>query len=296
MRILLFGKNGQVGWELQRALAPLGEVIALSTDSKEYHADFFEPEKLFETIYQIKPNIIVNAAAYTAVDKAENDKDSAQKINADSVAILAKAAQNIGAWLIHYSTDYVFNGRGEKAWQEIDSPDPLSVYGKTKLAGENAIIDGCENYLIFRTSWVYANKGSNFAKTMLNLGKKHNQLSVINDQFGAPTSAELLADCTAHAIRVATKNPHVAGLYHLAATGTTTWYEYAKFVFDEAKKNQIDLIIQNVIPITTIEYPLPAERPHNSRLDINKFEKTFELKLPDWKAGIIRLINETNIK
>ncbi|OTA19164.1 dTDP-4-dehydrorhamnose reductase [Xenorhabdus beddingii] len=296
MRILLFGKNGQVGWELQRALAPLGEVIALSSNSTEYHADFLEPEKLSNTIHQINPNIIVNAAAYTAVDKAESDKDSAQKVNADSVAILAKTAQNIGAWLIHYSTDYVFNGSGEKAWQENDIPEPLSTYGRTKLVGENAIIKNCNKYLIFRTSWVYANKGSNFAKTMLTLGKKHSQLSVINDQFGAPTSAELLADCTAHAIRVALQDSHVAGLYHLTASGTTTWYEYAKLVFDEAQKLQIDLTIENIIPIATTEYPLPAKRPHNSRLNTNKFEKTFGLKLPDWKIGIIRMIDETTIK
>ncbi|MDE9481661.1 dTDP-4-dehydrorhamnose reductase [Xenorhabdus bovienii] len=292
MKILLFGKNGQVGWELQRALAPLGELIALETKSEKYHADFLEPEKLAATIQQINPDIIVNAAAYTAVDKAESDKEAAQKINVDSVAILAKTAQNINAWLIHYSTDYVFNGKGENPWQENDTPAPLSVYGKTKLDGENVIINNCDKYLIFRTSWVYASKGSNFAKTMLNLGKKHNQLSIINDQFGAPTSAELLADCTAHAIRVAIKNPHVAGLYHLTATGTTTWYEYAKLVFKEAQKYQLELSIKNVIPINTVEYPLPAKRPHNSRLNTNKFETTFKLKLPDWKQGVIRTVNE----
>ncbi|MGJ0577781.1 dTDP-4-dehydrorhamnose reductase [Xenorhabdus bovienii] len=296
MKILLFGKNGQVGWELQRALAPLGELIALETKSEKYHADFLEPEKLAATIQQINPDIIVNAAAYTAVDKAESDKETAQKINVDSVAILAKSAQNINAWLIHYSTDYVFNGKGENPWQENDIPAPLSVYGKTKLDGENVIINNCDKYLIFRTSWVYASKGSNFAKTMLNLGKKHNQLSIINDQFGSPTSAELLADCTAHAIRVAIKNPHVAGLYHLTATGTTTWYEYAKLVFNEAQKYQIELSIQNVIPISTAEYPLPAKRPHNSRLNTNKFEKTFKLKLPDWKQGVIRTVNELIIQ
>ncbi|WP_338804096.1 dTDP-4-dehydrorhamnose reductase [Xenorhabdus griffiniae] len=296
MRILLFGKNGQVGWELQRALAPLGEVFALSSTSKEYHADFLKPEKLSDTILQINPNIIVNATAYTAVDKAESDKDSAQKINSDSVAILAKTAQDIGAWFIHYSTDYVFNGSGEIAWQENDTPDPLNIYGETKLAGENAIINSCNNYLIFRTSWVYASKGSNFAKTMLNLGKKHSQLSIINDQFGAPTSAELIADCTAHAIRFVLENPNVAGLYHLTASGTTTWYAYAKLVFDEARKHHVDLKIKNIIPITTAEYPLPAKRPNNSRLNTNKFEKTFGLKLPDWKMGIIRMINEITTK
>lgn len=222
MNILLFGKTGQVGWELQRALAPLGNLIALDVHSTDYCGDFSNPEGVAETVKKIRPDVIVNAAAHTAVDKAESEPEFAQLLNATSVEAIAKAANEVGAWVIHYSTDYVFPGNGDMPWLETDVTAPLNVYGKTKLAGERALQEHCAKHLIFRTSWVYAGKGNNFAKTMLRLAKEREELAVINDQFGAPTGAELLADCTAHAIRVALKKPEVAGLYHLVANGTTT--------------------------------------------------------------------------
>ncbi|HDS4327213.1 TPA: dTDP-4-dehydrorhamnose reductase [Escherichia coli] len=230
MNILLFGKTGQVGWELQRALAPLGNLIALDVHSTDYCGDFSNPEGVAETVRSIRPDIIVNAAAHTAVDKAESEPEFAQLLNATSVEAIAKAANEVGAWVIHYSTDYVFPGTGEIPWQEEDATAPLNVYGETKLAGEKALQEHCAKHLIFRTSWVYAGKGNNFAKTMLRLAKEREELAVINDQFGAPTGAELLADCTAHAIRVALNKPEVAGLYHLVASGTTTWHDYAALV------------------------------------------------------------------
>lgn len=222
MNILLFGKTGQVGWELQRALAPLGNLIALDVHSTDYCGDFSNPEGVAETVKKIRPDVIVNAAAHTAVDKAESEPEFAQLLNATSVEAIAKAANEVGAWVIHYSTDYVFPGTGEIPWQETDATAPLNVYGETKLAGEKALQKHCAKHIIFRTSWVYAGKGNNFAKTMLRLAKEREELAVINDQFGAPTGAELLADCTAHAIRVAVDKPEVAGLYHLVAGGTTT--------------------------------------------------------------------------
>ncbi len=240
MNILLFGKTGQVGWELQRSLAPLGNLIAVDVHSSEYCGDFSNPEGVAETVRRIKPDVIVNAAAHTAVDKAESEAEFAQLLNATSVEAIAKEAAKIGAWVVHYSTDYVFPGNGEEPWRETDATAPLNVYGETKLAGEKALQAHCARHLIFRTSWVYAGKGNNFAKTMLRFAKERTEMSVINDQFGAPTGAELLADCTAHAIRVALKQPDVAGLYHLVASGVTTWHDYAALVFDEARKAGID--------------------------------------------------------
>ena len=193
MNILLFGKTGQVGWELQRALAPLGNLIALDVHSTDYCGDFSNPEGVAETVKKIRPDVIVNAAAHTAVDKAESEPEFAQLLNATSVEAIAKAANEVGAWVIHYSTDYVFPGTGEIPWQETDATAPLNVYGETKLAGEKALQKHCAKHIIFRTSWVYAGKGNNFAKTMLRLAKEREELAVINDQFGAPTGAELLA-------------------------------------------------------------------------------------------------------
>ena len=292
MNILLFGKTGQVGWELQRALAPLGKIIALDVRSEEFCGDFSNPHGVAETVRRIKPDVIVNAAAHTAVDKAESERDFAQLLNATSVEAIAKEAAKINAWLIHYSTDYVFPGTGERPWSETDETAPLNVYGETKLAGENAIQAHCPNHLIFRTSWVYAGKGNNFAKTMLRLAKERSELSVINDQFGAPTGAELLADCTAHAIRTALTNPEVAGLYHLVASGTTTWHDYAALVFEEARKAGIELAIKKLNAVETSAYPTPARRPHNSRLNTAKFQDNFGLVLPDWETGVKRMLAE----
>ena len=292
MNILLFGKTGQVGWELQRSLAPLGNLIAVDVHSSEYCGDFSNPEGVAETVRRIKPDVIVNAAAHTAVDKAESEAEFAQLLNATSVEAIAKEASKIGAWVVHYSTDYVFPGNGEEAWRETDATAPLNVYGETKLAGEKALQANCARHLIFRTSWVYAGKGNNFAKTMLRFAKERTEMSVINDQFGAPTGAELLADCTAHAIRVALKQPDVAGLYHLVASGVTTWHDYAALVFDEARKAGIELAITTLNAVPTSAYPTPACRPNNSRLNTDKFQQNFDLVLPAWETGVKRMLAE----
>lgn len=292
MNILLFGKTGQVGWELQRSLAPLGNLIALDVRSTEYCGDFSDPEGVAETVRRIKPDVIVNAAAHTAVDKAESEAEFAQLLNATSVEAIAKEAAKIGAWVVHYSTDYVFLGNGEKPWRETDATAPLNVYGETKLAGEKALQENCARHLIFRTSWVYAGKGNNFAKTMLRFAKERTEMSVINDQFGAPTGAELLADCTAHAIRVAMKQPEVAGLYHLVAGGVTTWHDYAALVFDEAREAGIELAITKLNAVPTSAYPTPARRPNNSRLNTEKFQQNFDLVLPAWETGVKRMLAE----
>lgn len=292
MNILLFGKTGQVGWELQRSLAPLGNLIAVDVHSSEYCGDFSNPEGVAETVRRIKPDVIVNAAAHTAVDKAESEAEFAQLLNATSVEAIAKEAAKIGAWVVHYSTDYVFPGNGEEPWRETDATAPLNVYGETKLAGEKALQANCARHLIFRTSWVYAGKGNNFAKTMLRFAKERAEMSVINDQFGAPTGAELLADCTAHAIRVALKQPDVAGLYHLVASGVTTWHDYAALVFDEARKAGIELAVTTLNAIPTSAYPTPARRPNNSRLNTDKFQQNFDLVLPAWETGVKRMLAE----
>jgi dTDP-4-dehydrorhamnose reductase len=294
MKILLLGKNGQVGWELQRSLAPLGELIALDRHSTDYCGDLSQPDAVAQTVKTLKPTVIVNAAAYTAVDKAETETELASTINAKAPEALAQAAKQTGAWLVHYSTDYVFNGSGNQAWQETDAVAPLSVYGQSKLAGEQAIQAAEGLHLIFRTSWVYAARGNNFAKTMLRLAKERDQLSVINDQIGAPTGAELLADVTAHAIRSGLKQPELSGLYHLAAAGETSWYNYARYVLDYARQRGIELkTAENAIsPIPTSAYPTPAQRPLNSRLNIEKLQNQFDLKLPDWQQGVERMLAE----
>ncbi|MDO5290476.1 MAG: dTDP-4-dehydrorhamnose reductase [Pseudomonadota bacterium] len=293
MNILLLGKNGQVGWELQRALAPLGQVQALDRAGADgLRGDLAEPESLAATVRALKPQVIVNAAAYTAVDKAESEPELARRINADAPAVLAQEAAACGALLVHYSTDYVFDGSGSTPWQEGDTTGPLSVYGATKLAGEQAIAaSGCA-HLVFRTSWVYARRGGNFAKTMLRLAQTREQLSVINDQWGAPTGAELIADITAHAIAQTRQQPAKAGLYHLAAGGFTTWHEYAKHVIALARKAQsaINIIANEVLPIATSAYPTPARRPHNSRLDTRRLQAAFGLTLPPWQAGVQRML------
>ncbi|HAG9285632.1 TPA: dTDP-4-dehydrorhamnose reductase [Escherichia coli] len=291
MHILLFGKNGQVGWELQRALAPLGHITAVDFDSTDYCGDFSNSAGVAETVRLVKPDVIVNAAAHTAVDKAESEREFAELLNATSVAVIAKEAEALGAWLVHYSTDYVFDGSGERPWVETDVISPLNVYGETKQAGKHGAAL-CSRHLIFRTSWVYAARGANFAKTMLRLGKERREISVINDQFGAPTGAELLADCTAHAIRVAQSKPDVAGLYHLAASGTTTWFDYARLVFDKARDAGVELAVTQLNAVPAGTFPTPAKRPHNSRLDTKKFQRTFDLVLPDWSVGVERMLTE----
>ena len=293
MKILLFGKGGQVGWELQRSLAPLGELIALEFDSTDYCGDFTNLTGLANTVRQVKPDVIVNAAAHTAVDKAESEPELVRTINAIAPGVLADEAEKLGAWLIHYSTDYVFDGSGTTPWKETDATGPLGVYGQTKLEGEQAVAR-CTRHLIFRTSWVYAARGANFAKTMLRLANERDELKVIADQFGAPTGAELLADVTAHAIRTVQTRPELAGLYHLVASGETSWYDYAQFVIAFAKQSgeTIRVTPDAIKPIPTTDYPTPAKRPLNSRLDTTKLKTTFDLQLPDWRDGVRRVLTE----
>jgi dTDP-4-dehydrorhamnose reductase len=294
MKILLFGKNGQLGWELQRSLAPLGEVIALDRHSADFCGDLSNLPGLIETVQTLRPDVIVNAAAHTGVDKAESEPELARLINASAPCVLAQEAQKLGAWLLHYSTDYVFDGSGTQPWQESDTPAPLSVYGQSKLEGEQLIAAHCSKYLIFRTSWVYAARGGNFAKTMLRLAQERERLTVINDQWGAPTGAELLADVSAHAIRSVLKQPGKAGNYHLAASGETTWHGYAKHVLAQAQRAQaaIKIIAKEVAPVPTSAFPTPARRPHNSRLNTAKLQAAFGLTLPPWQQGVDRMLEE----
>jgi dTDP-4-dehydrorhamnose reductase len=296
MKILLFGKNGQVGWELQRSLAPLGEVLALDRRSTPHGGDLSQPERLAQTVRDWRPDVIVNAAAHTAVDKAESEPDLARCLNATAPAALAQAAAEVGAWLVHYSTDYVFNGQGDLPWQEGDATGPLSVYGQTKLEGEQAIAaSGCK-HLIFRTSWVYAARGGNFAKTMLRLAAERERLTVINDQHGAPTGADLIADVTAHAIRqvMANSAPTLAGIYHLVASGETTWHGYASHVISQARNIQPELgmKVSDIAPVPTSAFPTPAQRPLNSRLSTHKLQQAFGLVLPPWQQGVNRMLAE----
>ena len=295
MKILLLGKNGQVGWELQRALAPLGELIALDFDSPgPLVADFSKPESLAATMRAVRPDIVVNAAAHTAVDRCESEPDVARALNADAPAVLAREAAASGAWLLHYSTDYVFDGSGSDFRSEDAPTAPLSVYGRTKLEGETAIrTSGCR-HLILRTSWVYAARGGNFAKTMLKLATERDRLSVIDDQVGAPTGADLLADVSAHALRTAGSRPEVAGTYHVVAAGETTWHAYARHVIEFARQagRPIKVAANAIEPIPTSAYPTPAERPRNSRLDTTKLRRAFGLTLPAWQVGVDRMLTE----
>lgn len=293
MKILLLGCGGQVGWELQRALAPLGEVVALDrAGSDGLCGDLCDAAGLRATLDAVAPDVIVNAAAHTAVDKAESEPELAQRINADAVAMLAEVAARRKAWLVHYSTDYVFDGSGTKPWQEDDATGPLSVYGQTKLAGEQAIRESGCAHLIFRTSWVYAARGANFARTMLRLAGERERLAVIADQIGAPTGADLIADVTAHALRTALHQPDVSGTYHLVAAGETSWHAYAGFVFDTARACGMALKVAEVAPIPTSDYPTPATRPLNSRLDTGKLQSIFGLYLPPWQHGVARMLHE----
>jgi dTDP-4-dehydrorhamnose reductase len=294
MKILLLGKNGQVGWELQRSLAPLGELIALDAGSKELCGDFTDLDSLARTVRSVAPDVIVNAAAHTAVDKAESEPELVRTINALAPGVLAQEAKRANAWLIHYSTDYVFDGSGDKPWLETDATAPLNVYGATKLEGEQLIQHSGCRYLIFRTSWVYGARGGNFAKTMLRLAQARESLTVIDDQIGAPTGADLLADITAHAIRTARQRSELSGLYHLVAGGVTSWHGYASFVLDFARRAGIPLKVapEAIQPVPTSAFPTPAKRPHNSRMDTTKLQHTFDLNLPSWQVGVVRMLSE----
>jgi len=294
MKILLFGKGGQLGWELQRSLAPLGELTALDFDSTDYHADFSRPAALADTVRALRPDVIVNAAAHTAVDKAESEPEVAAALNAEAPRVLAAEAAALGAWLVHYSTDYVFDGSGDAARDESAATGPLSVYGRTKLDGENHIrASGCK-HLIFRTSWVYAARGGNFARTMLKLAAERDALSVIDDQIGAPTGADLLADITAHAIRATQREPQLGGTYHAVAAGETSWHAYACHVIEWARTRGLPVKVaaDAIKAVPTSAYPTAARRPLNSRLDTRKLRSAFGLTLPHWQAGVQRMLQE----
>lgn len=291
MKILLLGPNGQLGWELQRALAPLGEVHACD---RGQGGDLANLDALAATVRAVQPRWIVNAAAYTAVDRAESEPELAHTINALAPGVLAREAAALGATLVHYSSDYVFDGSGAQARDETAATGPLSVYGRTKLEGEQQIQASRCRHLILRTSWVYAARGGNFAKTMLRLAAEREQLKVIDDQVGAPTGADLLADVSAHALRRLDAQPELAGLYHVAASGETSWHGYAREVIGLAIAQGAALKTgpDAVLPIPTTAYPTPATRPLNSRLDTRRFRDAFGLALPPWQHGVKRLVTE----
>lgn len=299
MKILLLGKNGQVGWELQRALQSLGEVLALGRqiDSKsQLCGDITNFVEISKALQRFRPDIVVNATAYTAVDKAESEVAQADLINHLAVKHLAEQCMAIDALLIHYSTDYVFNGQGAKQWQEDDQKAPVNAYGKTKLDGELALEQAKTKFINFRTSWVYGTHGNNFIKTMLKLAQIKDELNIISDQIGAPTGAALIADVTAQAIRYYVLNPdqqtYLHGHYHLAPQGETSWYDYAQFIFNKATDKGLSLQLKQVGSIPTDAYPTPAKRPLNSRLNTQKLQQTFQIYLPEWQQGVEQVIGE----
>jgi dTDP-4-dehydrorhamnose reductase len=295
MDILLFGPKGKVGWELQRSLASLGQVIPVARQGRDgMSGDLTDPKSLSATIQALSPDIIVNAAAYTNVDQAESEPGPARTVNARSLEVMAQEALMLDALLVHYSTDYVFSGAGSTPWHEDDSPEPANVYGLTKLEGEKAVRGSGCRHLIFRTSWVYALYGRSFLQTMLKLACAGKGLRVVDDQFGAPTGAELIADVTAHALRTVQKDKDLCGTYHLAAAGETTWYDYTRLVISTAVEIGINVNVsaQEIVPVSSEEFPTPAPRPLNSRLNTSRLESTFGLCLPPWQEGVVRVLRE----
>ena len=290
MKILLLGGTGQVGWELQRALAPLGDVLAPDRSA----CNVADANAVRRAIREMAPQAVINAAAYTAVDRAEAQPALAHAINALAPAVMAEECARLDAWLVHYSTDYVFDGSGARPWHENDATGPLNVYGRSKLEGEQAVQRAGGRHLILRTSWVYAARGQNFPLSILRLAAQRAALRVVADQFGAPTGAELVADVTAHALRVVLAAPQLGGLYHLAADGETTWCDYARLVLERARRHGRPLQAgpEQVEPIPTSAYPTPARRPLNSRLDTTRLRQAFGIALPDWRGGIERVVRE----
>lgn len=286
--ILIFGTSGQLGWELQRSLSPLG----LLTLHDRQSCDITNIKSLRSAIIAANPRVIINAGAYTSVDGAEKDGENTYKINSSAVGVIADMALSLNALFVHYSSDYVFDGIKSSPYVESDLANPLSIYGASKLYGERAIVDSGCDYLIFRTSWVFATRGSNFIKTVLRLAKERDSLRVVADQWGAPTSAELIADVTAHGIRDVLAQRAPGGLYHLSASGKTNWHEYANFILEQARQLGTELKTYSAEAISTAEYPLPAKRPLNSSLDTSKLQKTFQLSLPDWRYHVQRTIAE----
>jgi len=291
--ILVTGRSGQVGFELRRSLATLGHVVALDRAA----CDLADPDAVRDVVRRLRPDVIVNPAAYTAVDKAEAESDLAFAINGTAVGVLAREAKALGSLLVHYSTDYVFDGTKAGAYNETDAVNPQSVYGKSKLAGERAIAEADASAVVLRTSWVAGAHGGNFAKTILRLGKERDSLRVIADQFGAPTTAALIADVSATVARQWLQREQrgfVPGVYHLAAAGETTWHAYAVEVLRYARQCGVELRVDpdKVEAIPASEYPLPAPRPANSRLDTTRLRDTFGVYLPDWRSGIHYLLDQ----
>ena len=301
-RLLVVGGNGQVGRELLRSLAPLGEVIATTRDGRLHavdegtavacvQADLADTEALAALVREIAPDVVLNAAACTAVDKAESDADTAFRINAEAPGVLARACAKAGIPLVHYSTDYVFDGQGTRPWREDDPTAPLGVYGASKLAGEQAVREAGGRHFIFRTAWVYAAHGHNFLRTMLRLGAARDELRVVADQIGSPTSAALIADATAAVLsQMLADSRHAGGTWHLVASGETSWHGFAEAIFDEAVAAGLLARRPKVVPITTAEYPTPARRPGYSRLDTSRFQRDFGFDLPDWKEGLREVV------
>ena len=292
MKLLLLGSNGQVGWELQRSIATLGILKVCDRNT----VDFFDLDGLRKLIRNYKPDVIVNAAAYTDVDKAESDEENAFHVNSRAVDLLAQEAKFLDAWLVHYSTDYVFDGTKIGHYKEEDKTNPLSVYGKTKLQGEEAIKKSKCKYLIFRTSWLYGTHSKNFCKTIIKLAKDRDELSIVSNQIGAPTCAGLVADVTSLCLYRIAQNSllskEISGVYHVTSAGKASWYDFAKYVITEAKKSGGVFLTkpENIIAINASEYVLPAKRPENSLLDTQKLCKTFNLELPVWQIGADRVI------
>ena len=282
MRILLTGANGQVGHALRATLAPLGVVTAVDREA----LDLGDPDAIRTLVRSVRPALVVNAAAYTAVDKAESETDRAFAVNAMGPGVLAEEAKRLDAVLVHYSTDYVFDGRGHRPWREDDPTAPLNAYGRSKRAGELVIAAVAPKHLVFRTSWVYGPRGKNFLLTMLSLAATRPEIRVVADQRGAPTSAPFLAEATARALAAIPREGVASGIYHLAAGGETTWAGFAEAIFERAARRRPGFRAPKVVPIATAEYPTPAARPAYSRLDTGRFTRTFGFAPTAWTAQL----------
>jgi len=278
LKILLTGKEGQIGWELQRALVALGDVVA----TNRHELDLRDSTAIRRTVREARPDIIVNAAAYTAVDNAESERDRAMQVNAIAPGVLAEEAKLLGALLVHYSTDYVFDGSKKSPYKEEDAPNPLSVYGRTKLEGERAIAASKCRHLIFRTSWVYGPRGRNFLLTILKAAREKPELRVVDDQFGAPTSSAAIAEATARALRAG----GAEGLYHMSASGRTTWFNFARAILHKVA------IAPPVVPIRSDQYPAKAIRPRNSVLDNARLKQAFGVSLPGWESQLEQVMGQ----
>lgn len=296
MKILLLGRNGQVGWELNRSLQPLGNVIALDrhVNTDGLCGDVSNFDAITQVFERINPDIVVNASAYTAVDKAENEPENAYLINHIAVKHLAELVKKYRSLLIHYSTDYVFDGLGNQAWTEESTTNPINIYGQSKHNGELALETSGVDFINFRTSWVYGLHGNNFLKTMLKLAKTQETLNIINDQIGSPTNASLIADITSQVIRYQQLRPENIkfGHYHLAAQGVCSWYDYANFIFTTAQKMGMTLKVNHINAIKTADYQTAAKRPHNSQLNTQKLRRAFNLHLPHWQHGVEQVLGE----